>query len=68
MRVGRFDLGAAPASLAVVLLNSSAQSFKKKTVEVFVPARAGGGLTRNAQRFTKNLVKAYTEQSNRGDK
>jgi hypothetical protein len=36
---------------------ASAQSFAGKTIEVIVPSGAGGGLTRNARRFTKNLSK-----------
>ena len=36
---------------------AEAQHFKGKTIEVIVPAGAGGGLTRNTRRFTKNWPK-----------
>ena len=36
---------------------AQAQNFKGKTIEVIVPAGAGGGLTRNAQAYFKNFGK-----------
>jgi tripartite-type tricarboxylate transporter receptor subunit TctC len=36
---------------------AEAQYFKGKTIEVIVPAGAGGGLTRNARRFVQNFGK-----------
>ena len=36
---------------------ATAANFAGKTIEVIVPSGAGGGLTRNARRFTKNLSK-----------
>ena len=51
-------------ALGIVTLGSvsaeniaEAQHFKGKTIEVIVPAGAGGGLTRNTRRFTKNWSK-----------
>ena len=38
---------------------ANAANFAGKTIEVIVPSGAGGGLTRNARRFTKNFSK-YT--------
>ena len=36
---------------------ATAANFAGKTIEVIVPSGAGGGLTRNARRFTKNFSK-----------
>ena len=49
------------SAVALIMIEApktaSAQSFAGKTIEVIVPSGAGGGLTRNARRFTKNLSK-----------
>jgi len=49
--------GAAGLALTAMPQDTTAQSFAGKTIEVIVPAGAGGGLTRNARRFTKNFGK-----------
>ena len=50
--VGGAGLAMLPAPQA-----ANAANFAGKTIEVIVPSGAGGGLTRNARRFTKNFAK-----------
>jgi len=57
IKFGVVAFGAAGLALTATPQDASAQNFAGKTVEVIVPAGAGGGLTRNARRFTKNFGK-----------
>ena len=50
-------LGALAAFTFGISSQSEAQYFKGKTIEIIVPAGAGGGLTRNARRFVQNYGK-----------
>ena len=54
-----FTILAGGASLAMLPTPHAANAvdFAGKTIEVIVPSGAGGGLTRNARRFTKNFAK-----------
>ena len=50
-------LAVSAAAVGLVITAGQAQNFKGKTIEVIVPAGAGGGLTRSAQAFVKNFPK-----------
>ena len=50
-------IAAGAAAVGLLAPGAQAQLFKGKTIEVIVPAGAGGGLTRNAQAYFKNFPK-----------